>query len=347
MEAGGGHASRKAVSSAVTLHSIVARKLWKKAIHTAVSSLQTADESFRGLLRHGEPLNKTLTQINLSNTGLSAEDALELADYLPSATPLSFLDLSLNKLTTSTKLGGGTHRDGDGLQALIGALHVNRTLTAVNLLGNGMDEVEARDCTELLRDHSFLQSICGIGPNSHMVHITHQGLNAADMIMLAAELDGGTDKVSFLDTNSAILLGELNYPAEEGSEGCLHEPLLRLEPESKYEVRIKRNEHSDYRKPTEVLYVHTLGRYLHFRRMLVHIDISNNNLCDPNVRGLQEFFKALAHNWTLKSLVSPPTPPTLLIAHPPASSLSCSLHFSLTLERVVEPARRSPPRPQR
>jgi hypothetical protein len=338
------------------MSSILAKKLWKKAIVTAVGSLETTDGKFLSNLRHLQPLDSTLTSLNLSESNLRSNDAIKLADYLPSTTQLSFLDLSFNKLPTGKRPGSDKKyiRDDEGLQKLIEALRVHRSLIAVNMLGNDLDEVEARDLIGVVRHHKWLQSICGVAPKMHGVYMAKKGLKGADLIMLAAELDGGTDRISFLDTNAAILIGDIDFPAEEGSEGCLHDPLQRIEPECRYEVKVKRDPQSDYEKPTQVLYVHTLGRYLHFRRMLVHLDLSGNNLCEPNYRGLKDFFLALANNWTLKSLVGaacssplhpslPPPPPTPSQLHLCASS-SLSPHPShltplpsTSQEPVVQP----------
>ena len=157
--------------------------------------------------------NSTLEELKLWGNEIGAAGAQSLANMLQFNRALTSLGLSSNSIVVSR--GGGwthdpnaywkyVHTDGrktddrpdgvdfeadlSGIQALAGALKVNRALTSVNLLRNDLGGGAAA-VVAAAKQHGKIKTLCGIEEGKTEVDFRFQHLKAPDAALLSFDLE--------------------------------------------------------------------------------------------------------------------------------------------------------------
>ena len=81
-------------------------------------------------------------------------------------------------------------------KAFADALHVNASLTSVNLLSNKMDIESATVLLKVKAEKSMLRTLCGLTHEEIEINLQLQGLGPADAMLLAPEVSVMTSLTS-------------------------------------------------------------------------------------------------------------------------------------------------------
>jgi hypothetical protein len=117
------------------------------------------------------------TAVDMSGTGLGAEDVVLLAGELESMEGLTELDLR------GTRLGAA------GAAVVAGFLPRCTALVSANLLCNGIGTEQAAVLAAVVQAHGTLVSVCGLRGSETAVDMSGKGLGAEDVVLLAGELE--------------------------------------------------------------------------------------------------------------------------------------------------------------
>ena len=125
-----------------------------------------------------------LLTLRLASNALLPTACAPLSHALQHSPSLTAVDLSHNSLCG--KAHGIGKYEPSGIEAVARALTTNRTLTALNMLGNELDTEAAKMLATIAKARGI--SLCGISPTQTHANFYYMGLKAPDAQLLAADL---------------------------------------------------------------------------------------------------------------------------------------------------------------